>query len=208
MSFGTMYEFTNTWFLDSARENWGALVLPLRPKKILEIGSYEGLSTCVTIQNLSQEPGLEIHCVDSWMGGVEHASQTMALVEKRFDKNVGIAISNAKSDISFVKHKGSSGLILPKLLSQGKQNYFDFVYVDGSHQAPDVLHDAIMAFNLTKIGGVIAFDDYLWSEHSHSEKDLLRSPKLAIDAFTNIFARKLRIMRAPLYQIFVQKITD
>ena len=57
-------------------------------------------------------------------------------------------------------------------------------------------------------GGIIGFDDYLWQEPLPYGTDLLRCPKLAIDAFTNIYARKTRIMLAPLYWLYVQKLTD
>ena len=38
----------------------------------------------------------------------------------------------------------------------------DFIYVDGSHQAHDVLCDAILSFKLLRVGGIVCFDDYLW----------------------------------------------
>jgi hypothetical protein len=72
------------------------------------------------------------------------------------------------------------------LVAAGKQGYFDFIYVDGSHQAPDVLADAFLSFRLLRENGVIAFDDYLWQEALPDGIDSIRCPKLAIDAFTNI----------------------
>lgn len=107
-----------------------------------------------------------------------------------------------------MRHKGSSDIELAKLLADGKQGYFDFIYVDGSHQAPDVLCDAILSFRLLKTNGVIAFDDYLWAETLPTGVDPIRCPKPAIDAFTNIYCRKLRILTAPLYQLYIQKTGD
>ena len=89
-----------------------------------------------------------------------------------------------------------------------KINYFDFIYVDGSHQAPDVLFDAVMSFKLLRKNGVIAFDDYLWFENLPHGKDLNRCPKPAIDAFTSIFYNKVNIIQAPLKQLYVIKISD
>lgn len=54
----------------------------------------------------------------------------------------------------------------------------------------------------------IAFDDYLWGGPTPEQRDLLSSPKVAIDAFTNIFFKKVAIARAPLYQIYATKIAD
>jgi predicted O-methyltransferase YrrM len=87
-------------------------------------------------------------------------------------------------------------------------NYFDFIYIDGSHQAPDVLVDAILSFKLLRVGGLIVFDDYLWSEKGVADRDPLQCPKPAIDSFLNIFFRKVNIISAPLYQIYAQKISD
>jgi len=55
--------------------------------------------------------------------------------------------------------------------------------------------------------GIIAFDDYLWQESLPGGVDPIRCPKLAIDAFTNIYCRKLKIITAPLSQLYVQKIS-
>ena len=37
-----------------------------------------------------------------------------------------------------------------ELLTQGYENYFDFIYVDGSHEATDVLFDALLAHRLVR----------------------------------------------------------
>jgi hypothetical protein len=54
----------------------------------------------------------------------------------------------------------------------------------------------------------MAFDDYLWAENLPTGIDPIRCPKPAIDAFTNLYCRKLRILQAPLYQLYVQKVAD
>jgi hypothetical protein len=59
-----------------------------------------------------------------------------------------------------------------------------------------------------KIGGVMAFDDYLWAEDLPYGNDPIRCPKIAIDSFTNIYCRKIRIISAPLYQLYIEKIAD
>jgi len=133
----------------------------------------------------------------------------MTAVEKRFDFNINIALNRANHTVTFHKHKGYSDLILAKLISDPHiPRAFDFIYIDGSHQAPDVLADAILAFRMLRVGGIMAFDDYLWFEHLPYGKDPIRSPKIAIDAFTNIYSRKLNILSAPLYQLYIQKIAD
>lgn len=105
-------------------------------------------------------------------------------------------------------HKGYSDAILAKLLAGGKAGYFDFIYVDGSHAAPDVLTDAVLSFKLLKKGGVICFDDYYWSEPDLREKDPIRCPKISIDAFTNIFCRQIKVIIGGGTQVFCRKTVD
>jgi len=45
---------------------------------------------------LAQRPRhIEILCVDTWEGGIEHDKKTMPEVERRFDHNVAIAKKRA-----------------------------------------------------------------------------------------------------------------
>jgi predicted O-methyltransferase YrrM len=206
------YDFTNDWF-KTATDFWDTLIPKINPTRMLEIGSYEGASTCYLIEKLATLKEIELHCVDTWEGGAEHkeggfTEVNMSDVEKRFHYNTKLAISKVKNPVQLVLHKGFSDLVLSKLIAEGKQGYFDFIYVDGSHQAPDVLCDALLSFRLLKNNGVIAFDDYLWQDQLPYGIDPIRNPKPAIDAFTNIYCRKIRVVSAPLYQLYVQKISD
>ena len=204
------YQYTNNWFDVYARSVWSELIPQVNPTNILEIGSYEGASSCYLIQSLAEYKPIELHCIDTWQGGVEHHDlQTdMRSVEERFHHNTRLTIDKSKYPVDLITHKSCSDLALAKLLANGKEGYFDFIYIDGSHQAPDVLCDAVLAFKLLRINGVMVFDDYLWQEKLPYGVDLIRCPKAAIDAFTNIFCRKINIITAPLYQLYVQKISN
>lgn len=207
------YQFTNNWFENDARPVWDHLIPQLNPMRILEIGSYEGASTCYLVDTLSPRNNLEIHCIDTWEGGLEHKPgghfcSDMSAVESRFSSNTRIACEAATHSVDIHIHKGPSELELARLLSSRMKNYFDLVYVDGSHQASDVLYDAVLGFRLLRNGGIIIFDDYLWHEDLPYGQDPLRCPKIAIDSFTNIYCRKIRTIPAPLCQIYIQKICD
>ncbi len=203
------YHFTNTWF-ELVKPVWESLIPKVAPSKILEVGSYEGASACYLIETLAQHKPIELHCVDTWEGGVEHkAIQTdMSTVEGRFQANTRRAMDKVRNPVDLVIHKGYSDAQLAKLLASGKQGYFDYVYIDGSHQAPDVLCDAVLGFRLLKVGGILAFDDYIWAENLPYGVDPVRCPKMAVDAFTNIYCRKVRLLQAPLYQVYMQKVAD
>lgn len=195
------YEFTNDWFGATGRYIWEKILPQLGPRRILEVGSYEGRSTCFLIDAL-QSP-LELHCVDTWEGGAEHKDIDMAAVKRRFDANVDAAVANAKEEVKVVKHAGRSDAILSGM-QPDYAGYFDFIYIDGSHTAADVLCDAVLAFRLLRSGGVMCFDDYLWRDND--PMDPVNCPKMAIDAFTLIYCKQLNVMALPPTQLFVEKL--
>ena len=195
----TDYQFTKDWF-GWAPPVWEQLI-PLLPerKAFLEIGSFEGRSTIWTVENMMEDGG-EIVCVDTWEGGEEHAAEDMSSVEKLFDANVILARA-AYPKRTVRKVKGLSTQYLGSCLEVGRPvGDFDFIYIDGSHVAKDVLTDACMAWPLLKPGGIMVFDDYLWGE----PRDILHRPKPAIDAFCNIFAEEAQIIHVG-YQLIVRK---
>jgi predicted O-methyltransferase YrrM len=206
------YVFTAKWF-DAVRHVWDRLFADFKPRRILEVGTYEGASACYVIENAAKAADLELHCIDSWEGGPEHQMEgqfasDMGAVEQRFRRNVARAIANAPHKVELTVHKGRSDVHLARLLGSDKGGYFDLVYIDGSHMAADVLCDAVLGFRLLRIGGIMVLDDYLWAEPLPYGTDPLRCPKPAIDAFINLNIRKLKILRSPLVQVYVRKLTD
>jgi Methyltransferase domain len=209
---GSAYEFTNHWFADN-QTTWDGLMSQLPAQKILEIGSYEGQATCYWIARCGAARSLEMHCVDTWQGGVEHqlgasAEAVMSAVEQRFLANTKYAMAHSNYPIELHIHKELSSQVLPRLLCQAQHRQsFDLIYIDGSHLARDVLTDAVFAFQLLKVGGLMVFDDYLWHEEASGQQDLLNMPKMAIDAFVNVFQRQFKpVFGLPNNQVYLQKI--
>jgi predicted O-methyltransferase YrrM len=204
------FQFTNRWFENDSRAVWDQFIPSFAPKRILEIGSYEGAATCYLIETLGKRQPVEIHCVDSWEGSLEHqqGNTDMKAVEQRFLANIGIAKIRSPHAARVILHKGYSDKLLAGMLHEGKQAYFDFIFVDGSHMATDVLLDALLGFRLLRVGGIMAFDDYLWSDQPRGVPNPLRTPKIAVDAFTNIYSGKLKVLPKHLYQIYIEKLSD
>ena len=174
------YEFTNEWNKD-VPSLWEGYLKEWIPNKLLEVGSYEGSTTCFLIDNV---PTLtEIFCVDTWEGGIEHVTigEDMSAVESRFDRNLNIALASRENVPDLYKLKGMSYKVLSSLMAE-HEGTFDWIYIDGSHMAADVLTDATLCLNLLRPGGVIVFDDYLWEQIPTGKFDNT-SPKMAIDAF-------------------------
>jgi predicted O-methyltransferase YrrM len=205
---GSEYQFSVDWFskrIPALEEVFQAAP----PSHLLEIGSYEGRSTCYFLETYGVGRDFAIVCVDTWEGGVEHDRAGMMSVEQRFDHNTAIALAKTAGRGRISKLKGHSGDVLCRLISADQGGVFDAVYIDGSHQAPDVLLDSVLSFKLVRTGGFMVFDDYLWCMEREGQQDLLNMPKIAIDAFTTIYQRKIRILGwHPFYQLYVQKLAD
>ena len=194
------YQFTKDWFA-WAPEVWKQLIphMPGEPGKrmFLEIGSFEGRSTVWIMENMMQK-GDSLYCIDTWEGGEEHGAEDMDTVFMRFRANVQAA--REKTGIKSVGHSRQNSVEgLAELILEWAGTY-DFIYIDGSHIAKDVLTDACMAWPLLKPKGIMVFDDYMWGD----PRDILHRPKPAIDAFTNIFAEEAEIVHVG-YQLVVRK---
>ncbi|MBI3870214.1 MAG: class I SAM-dependent methyltransferase [Verrucomicrobia bacterium] len=199
------YVFSTAWF-DAHVPAWDRVIGQLQPKRVLEIGSYEGKSACYLIERISSVDSLELHCVDTWEGSIENDPAGMPAVESRFDQNIGVAVSLSANPPTVLKHKVCSYLAMTRLIASGNAEGFDFIYIDGSHQAPDVLSDAVLAFHLLRIGGVLVFDDYLWHMEPVGRQDVLNMPRIAIDSFLNIHQRKMQVLVGfPIGQIYAVK---
>ena len=165
----TDYKFTQDWF-SWAPPVWEQLVehLPGTPGKrnFLEIGSFEGRSMVWIAENMMQD-GDELYCVDTWDGGEEHSNGEMDGAEERFDHNLVEVLTGRDVKIHKVKRTSvmqlaimhSANVLRSELEETAK--VLDFIYIDGSHIAKDVMTDACMAWPLLKQGGFMVFDDYL-----------------------------------------------
>lgn len=199
----TEYQFTQDWFSHNIPV-WEQLkkLLPERDPEVgrwfIEIGSFEGRSTVWIAENM-MEAGDDLTCIDTWEGSEEHSAETVQGIEDRFDHNLAL-IEGKFPDHTFSKAKEKSFLALAQNATYGGLHDADFIYIDGSHVAKDVLTDACMAWPLLKQGGIMVFDDYLWGE----SRDILHRPKPAVDAFVNIFAESLDIVHIG-HQLVVAK---
>lgn len=188
------YNFTANWFdSDESQKKDLCNILPYKTNDeihILEIGSYEGMSTVWFVENFLNNEKSTITCVDPWDDysqdansmGSYGSSDASCKFKTRKIKDVflnNIEVTGKKNQV-LVK-QGMSNKILPSLIFEDKE--YDVVYIDGNHVAPFVLMDAIMSWNLLKNNGIMIFDDYLWMP------DIAKTlrPQMAIDHFIEVF---------------------
>jgi predicted O-methyltransferase YrrM len=174
--------FTEDWFSHNIGTFTHAMGMLEKRKEFLEIGCFEGRATCWMLQNGLAADGV-ITCIDTFAGGEEHAKYNMdfGTLRSRFQANVE-EVLGANQRIEVLDCTSYEGLA--ECVTKGKK--FDFIYIDGSHTAPDVLTDACMAFGMLNVGGVMLFDDYFWIDVPH----ILHRPKIAIDTFVNLFSEE------------------
>jgi predicted O-methyltransferase YrrM len=159
----------------------------------LEIGSYQGRSTVWLLENILTDDTSSITCIDTFAGSAEH------LIDFQYDLQTLFQvfcynISKFKNKVNIIKNK--SQIVLKQINEQ-----YDFIYIDGDHTASSVIEDAILSFSLLKNGGIMIFDDYMWSCH----KTPIDDPKPAIDAFLLIYADKINVLLKNS-QVIIEKI--
>jgi predicted O-methyltransferase YrrM len=190
------YQFTMDWFSHNILV-WNQVLKKfahLPNLAFLEIGSWEGRSTCWMLDNILTHESSKITCIDTFEGSVEHEGldkEFLNSIESTFDLNI--------SKTNRIKQVEKCIGISQEVLRQFSANTYDFLYIDGSHMAPDVLEDALLGWRLIKVGGIIIFDDYEWQAHPPTH-----DPKLAVDAFLSVFRDKIKLLYKG-YQVVIEK---
>lgn len=194
------FKFTNRWFEVTARTNFQDILPSLRPVRIVEVGCYEGQATAWMAGNLSPE---KLVCIDTFAGGMEHQGSDMEAVWSAFLHNRNLIKETMGVDVEVIKACSDHALMS---LGNREPASYDFVYIDGSHQAADVLTDAVLGLQLLRKGGVMAFDDYAWLEKPNNMANPLDNPRLGIDSFFNVFRRQIRQLASTTAQFWVVKL--
>ncbi|KAF8897997.1 glycosyltransferase family 8 protein [Gymnopilus junonius] len=198
----TSYQFTPTqdWFSHNI-ESWTALFPLVKSDhpRVLEIGSWEGRSAIFLLNNLCKD-GSEIVCIDHFdLLGTEAGRQRLSRVQH----NLALTGKHARVLAQF------SVPALMELLKEemsAKDPGFDWIYVDGSHEADDTLLDGELVWRLARKGAIIIFDDYHWDKEP---EDSVHHPKRGIDTFLILHAGEYeRLTDDKHYQVVLKKLTD
>ncbi len=165
--------------------------------QILEIGSWEGLTSFFILHKL---PSSNLTCVDTWGGSDEQNASTIETDEVllRTEMNFDYNLNQFGSRLTKVKQDSQAFFN-----NYRRKNYFDLIFVDGSHHCDDVIVDGIKAFEQLKIGGLLIFDDYFWRFY----KNDFDNPASAINNLLNSKSKSYKII-AVYEQIIIQKLSD
>lgn len=199
------FTFQHSWFDDEVRADWETFTLPLREKKldILEVGSFEGASATWILDNLMSHTDSTMTVIDTFEGGMEHQEQDqahqydLASLEDRFRSNVTKCEHVNKLRVM----KATSDDALLDLRREGAR--FDFIYIDASHVAIDVLHDAVICWRMLNINGTMVFDDFGWKGYMED----CYNPRIAIQSFLQCAKQELEC-KATEGQMWVMKVAN
>ena len=157
-----------------------------------------GRATKWLLENILTNKSSKITVIDTFEGSMENKVEGYKInnLYSRFKKNLS-------KYIKLKKVKSLKGYSYEHLRSFKPKPTFDFIYIDGSHIAKDVLEDAVLSWRLLKKNGIMIFDDYNWSFYENP----LLCPTIGIDGFLKIFDGQYEKI-SMANQVIIKKIGD
>ncbi|KAI0267291.1 nucleotide-diphospho-sugar transferase [Gloeopeniophorella convolvens] len=197
---GFLFTPTQDWFTFNV-ETWRSFfpLVESKAPRVLEIGSWEGRSAVFLLTELCKADG-EIVCVDHF-----DLLRTQAGRERYSKITHNLTLTGGRFRI---KDQFSFPALMEVLAEEisAVEPGFDWVYVDGSHEADDTFLDGELAWRLGRKGAIFIFDDYDWETQP---KDSRHHPKRGIDAFLALHEGEYRkLSDADQYQMIIQKTSD
>lgn len=165
-----------------------SVIAEVQPTFIIEVGTWLGASA-IHMANLCRDLGLDasILCVDTWLGAVEFWLDTQddtrygALellhgypqVYYQFLGNVMLA-GHKDRIIPFP----TTSLIAARWLKRKKMTA-DLIYIDASHDYPDVLADIEAYWEILRSGGILFGDDFhVFTDVNRAVEDFCKKNRL------------------------------
>jgi predicted O-methyltransferase YrrM len=159
--------------------------------KFLQIGVFTGNCSAWLLENILMDATSTLIDIDPWCGNLPHESvYDWDDVEAAYTEQVK---SHGKKVQSIKAFSGD-------WLKEHREGGFDFIYIDGDHLPESVTLDADLSWDLLKVGGIMAFDDYEWDHPDGTDKN----PKPAIDAWLAKHKEEIEIISMG-WQVWIRK---
>lgn len=199
------YNFSIDFWNEYHYRNFEKIAIHFRSQQsvnILEVGTFEGRTAFWLLDNI---PNAKVTVIDPNVHEPNFSNNF-----KEWSKENDVSRFNWKCDYSF-----------PSLLEEyAKGNQYDFIYIDGCHNACCVLEDAVLAWKILKTGGILLLDDYNmkvednWFYISHKEFETYKEngcmfihPREGINAFLSLYKGQYEVF-INNYQIGVIKLAQ
>lgn len=161
------YQITHEWYRQLTNSAAQAMQYdfladkldPTQPRTILEIGIYEGASTCWWSDNLLDHQNSVLYSIDPFTGSEEHLENpsdypTLSKIEQIARSNIAKSKNSGKVNLI----KGASWDVF-HVVRQLTDEKLDILYIDGAHDRFSVTRDVALYWPLVKNGGLVIFDD-------------------------------------------------
>jgi predicted O-methyltransferase YrrM len=148
------YKYSQSWFFGSEINNKLLDFLDKsKENNMLEIGSFEGLSSVFFADNFLDAKTSSLTCVDPFLNitNNDHSNFLQNNEEKNFDYN----ISKCKNSDKVIVYKITSD----KFFETNKKTY-NFIYIDGCHTPDYIKRDMENSFDVLEKNGIMWMDDY------------------------------------------------
>ena len=139
------------------------LIHELKPKTIIEVGSWKGASACV-MAKLGEPYGTKVLCVDHFCGDALHAIKGPQIPRDQwgYSRLFHQFLTNIKSQglqdkiVPYPMDSTAGAVYLQHLKITAK-----LIYVDGDHTMHGCYNDIVNYWELLEPGGVMFIDDVL-----------------------------------------------
>lgn len=142
------------------------MVDQVKPTRIIEVGTWKGMSAIqFYLHAKGQEQFQELICCDTWLGGIEHMEGQAfgGLFETKhgFPDLYLRFLSNMQQANCMEKLKPivNTSMNCARWLQRNNVKA-QLIYIDGSHEQPDVYWDVKMFYDVLDQKGVMFGDDY------------------------------------------------
>jgi predicted O-methyltransferase YrrM len=194
----THRRFTSDWFSNNIPK-WTVLLAHLKGKpniRGLEIGVFQGRSTCWLADHIFTDATARLDAVDTFEGSEEHAA---SIAQEELSSLYDTFLHNTREFGERVRaHRMRSSAFLRR---QADEAYYDFIYVDGDHHSYACLEDMVLAWPLLKPGGIMIIDDYGGGEQQTSPHEI---PRYGVDAFLHAYTTLYEVVDMG-YQMVLRK---
>ena len=130
--------------MESKWDKWQKYIDKFNQRKIncLDIGAYTGESTCWMLNNICNNNNSKVFSIDTWDQYTEDTFDTNIRNTRKEDSNIKMKMKFKDSIILFKNY----GFIT-----------FDIIFIDVNREENNVLIDAILAWDLLDLYGIIIF---------------------------------------------------
>jgi predicted O-methyltransferase YrrM len=130
---------------------------PGQPLRALEIGVFEGRGACWLLNNVLTHPDARYCGIDPYAHYELH--DRLGVAPEVFYARARANLAPYGDKVQLIREP--SVVALPKLAPES----FDYIYVDGDHRPAPAAVDGLLAWQLLKPGGIMAWDDLRHHRH-------------------------------------------